>query len=54
MGGLRAGALLAGDGEAQELCGVLGDCLREHPDTWVWTIETLAAALGDYGAYLHT
>ena len=42
------------DGEARGLCGVLGDCLREHPDTWVWTMETLTAALGDYGAYLHT
>ena len=39
------------DGEARELCGVLGQCLRDS--TWDnWTVETLAAALGRYGAYL--
>ena len=39
------------DEEARELCGVLGQCLRDS--TWDnWTIETLAAALGRYGAYL--
>ena len=38
--------------EAQELCGALGTCLREHPDAWDWTGETLAVALGRYGAYL--
>ena len=38
--------------EARELCGALGTCLREHPDTWDWTPETLAAALERYGAYL--
>ena len=39
------------DGEARELCGVLGQCLRDS--TWDnWTMETLAAALGRYGAYL--
>ena len=42
----------APDGEARELCGALGTCLREHPDTWDWTMETLAAALGRYGAHL--
>lgn len=37
--------------EARELCGVLGQCLRDS--TWDnWTVETLAAALGRYGAYL--
>lgn len=48
-------ALLDGrtDGEARELCGALGTCLREHPDTWDWTMETLAAALGSYGTYLN-
>ena len=39
------------DGEARELCAVLGDCLRTA-DYWDWTLETLAAALGRYGAYL--
>ena len=38
--------------EARELCGVLGDCLRTA-DYWDWTPETLAAALGSYGAYLN-
>lgn len=38
--------------EARELCGVLGDCLRTA-DYWDWTLETLAAALGSYGAYLN-
>ena len=38
--------------EARELCGALGTCLREHPDTWDWTPETLAETLGSYGAYL--
>ena len=37
--------------EARELCGVLGQCQRDS--TWDnWTVETLAAALGRYGAYL--
>lgn len=37
--------------ETRELCGVLGQCLRDS--TWDnWTVETLAAALGRYGAYL--
>ena len=40
-----------GDQEARELCGVLGGCLRTA-DYWDWTPETLAAALGSYGAYL--
>lgn len=40
------------DGEARALCGVLGDCLRTA-DYWDWTPETLAAALGSYGAYLN-
>ena len=39
------------DEEARELCGVLGGCLRTA-DYWDWTPETLAAALGRYGAYL--
>ena len=38
--------------EARELCSVLGDCLRTA-DYWDWTPETLAAALGSYGAYLN-
>ena len=38
--------------EARALCGVLGDCLRTA-DYWDWTPETLAAALGSYGAYLN-
>ena len=38
--------------EARELCGVLGDCLRTA-DYWDWIPETLAAALGSYGAYLN-
>lgn len=39
--------------EARELCGVLGDCCPQgYPDAWDWTGETLAAALGRYGAYL--
>lgn len=39
--------------EARELCGVLGDCCPQgYPDAWGWTGETLAAALGRYGAYL--
>ena len=38
--------------EARELCGVLGDCLRTA-DYWDWTPETVAAALGSYGAYLN-
>ena len=41
------------DEEARELCGVLGDCCPQgYPDAWDWTGETLAAALGRYGAYL--
>ena len=44
--------MTAPDGEARELCGAFGTCLREHPDTWDWTMETLAAALGRYGAHL--
>ena len=39
------------DAEARELCAVLGRCLRDA-DYWDWTPETLAAALGSYGAYL--
>ena len=49
------GPILAGmgDQEARELCGVLGDCCPQgYPDAWDWTGETLAAALGRYGAYL--
>ena len=41
------------DEEARELCGVLGECCPQgYPDAWDWTVETLAAALGRYGAYL--
>ena len=39
------------DAEARALCAALGTCLRDS--TWDnWTVETLAAALGRYGAYL--
>ena len=33
------------------LCAALGTCLRDA-DYWDWTTETLARALGSYGAYL--
>ena len=42
---------VTGSVQARALCGVLGDCLRTA-DYWDWTPETLAAALGSYGAYL--
>ena len=41
------------EAEARELCAVLGDCLREHPDDWDWSIDTLGSLLGDYGAWLN-
>ena len=39
------------DAEARALCAALGTCLRDA-DYWDWTTETLARALGSYGAYL--
>ena len=39
------------DAEARALCAALGTCLRDA-DYWDWTTETLAKALGSYGAYL--
>ena len=40
------------EGEARELCRLLADCAENTKESWPWTLEELAEALGEYGPYL--
>ena len=47
-------ALLDGrtEDEVRELCRLLADCAESTKESWPWTLEDLAEALGEYGQYL--
>ena len=40
------------EAEVRALCRLLADCAENTKESWPWTPEELAEALGEYGPYL--